>query len=338
MSYKINMNRIEIFDDLSFNEANEIKDNQNIKYIQISKEIPQQALKLVNDIILTERSDIQFRVYGFYGIECNLKFLENLTNIVDLSIGEINSISVNNIDALSCITNLKSLRICFDELKDISFLTNLNPNIINLMLGTGIKNSHLDFSIIERFQFLESLFIYKINNGFSILKNLNRLKKLTINSSNIREFTFLKETNINTLSLGMMRNCDCSTLRGNEKINYLELYSLNGLDDLSILSELPKLECGSIIQNNRIERIPELRRCEDIKVLVLDRIKRLSDISELAFVPNVERIEIYQAKLVDLLSIEEILKNPSLKSLKCTTGSMKKDRQIKELIEEYNKL
>lgn len=332
------MNRIEIFDDLSFNEANEIKDNQNVKYIQISKEIPQQALKLVNDIILTERSDIQFRVYGFYGIECNLKFLENLTNIVNLSIGEINSISVNNIDALSCITNLKSLRICFDELKDISFLANLSPNIINLMLGTGIQNSHLDFSIIERFQFLETLFIYKINNGYSILKKMNRLKKLTINSSNIREFTFLKETNINTLSLGMMRNCDCSTLNGNEKINQLELYSLNGLDDLSILSELPKLEGGFIAQNNRIERIPELRKCKDIKILILDRIKKLSDISELAFVPNVERIEIYQAKLVDLLSIEEILKNPSLKSFRCTTGSMKKDRQIKELIEEYGKL
>lgn len=164
---------------------------------------------------------------------------------------------------------MKSLRVCINELKDISFLANVNPNILNLMLGTGIQNSHLDFSIIERFQFLESLFLYKINNGFSILKKLARLNKLTINSSNIKDLAFLRDTNISSLSLGMMRNCDCSTLSGNEKISQLELYNLNGLDNLNILSELPKLECGCIAQNNRIERIPELRRCKYIKVLVL---------------------------------------------------------------------
>ena len=46
----------------------------------------------------------------------------------------------------------------------------------------------------------------------------------------------------------------------------------------------------------------------------------------------------YQLKLVDLLSIEDILKNPSLKKFKCTTGSMKKNRQIRKLIEEYDKV
>lgn len=46
----------------------------------------------------------------------------------------------------------------------------------------------------------------------------------------------------------------------------------------------------------------------------------------------------YQLKLVDLSDIEEILRKSSLKKLICTIGSIKKDRQITELIEKYGKL
>ena len=336
MSYKININRVEVFGDLSLYEANEIKHNEDVKYIQISKEIPAQTLEIINNVILVERSDIQFRVYGFYGEECNLGFLEKLTNVVDLSIGEMTE--VNNIDVLGKLANLKRLRVCLDKLEDISFLSNINSNIISMMLGTGVNNSNLDFSIIEKFQALETLFLYKINYGYNSLKNMEALKILTINACNIKDLTVLKDTNVNTLSLGLMNNSDLSSLNGNEKINNLELQRLSKLSDLNILSSLPNLQYCHVSHNNRIEKVPNMRRCESVKALVFDSIKKLSDISELAFVPNVERIEMYQLKLVDLLSIEDILKNPSLKKFKCTTGSMKKDRQIRKLIEEYDKV
>ena len=49
MSYKININRVEVFGDLSLYEANEIKHNEDVKYIQISKEIPAQTLEIINN-------------------------------------------------------------------------------------------------------------------------------------------------------------------------------------------------------------------------------------------------------------------------------------------------
>ena len=35
LSYKININRVEVFGDLSLDEANGIKNNEDVKYIQI---------------------------------------------------------------------------------------------------------------------------------------------------------------------------------------------------------------------------------------------------------------------------------------------------------------
>lgn len=336
MSYKININRVEIFDDLILDEANEIKLNQKIKYIQISKEIPQHILEMINSVILSERSDIQFRIYGFYGVECNLSFLEGLTNVVDLSIGEMKS--VINLDVIGKLVNLQRLRVYLDKLDDISFLSKLNSNLISLMIGTGLNNSNLDIGIIEKYKELESLFLYKINYGYNSLKNMRALKSLTINACNINEFSFLEETTINNLSIGMMNNSDFSSLYGNRKIRKLELQRLSRLSNLDILSSLPNLEYCNISNNNHIEKVPNMRECDGIKELIFDCIKKLSDISELIYIPNIERIEMYQLKLVDLLVIEEILKKSSLKKLICTTGSIKKDKQIKELIVEYGKL
>lgn len=336
MSYNNNNNRVEILTDLTLDEANEIKCIEKLKYIQISKDITQQALKIINSVILSERQDIQFRVYGFYNIECDLKFLKFLTNITDLSIGEMDS--VQNIDTIGVLSKMKKLRIYLNKLDDISFLERVTPNITSLMLGTGINNSKINFNIVERFQFLKSLFLYKINYGFDSLKNMESLTNLTINASKIKDFTFLNNTNIGDLSLGMISNNDCTTLSGNTKIKNIELWKINKLLDLNVLLYLPYLERARIYQNNSIERIPDLSTCVNIKTLIFDELKNLKDISQLAYVPNIESIEFYQTKLIDFTDIENVLKNPSIKNFICKTGSVKKDKLINDLIKNNRKM
>lgn len=214
-------------------------------------------------------------------------------------------------------------------------MQNVTDDLIYLMVGTEIKNNKLNLDIVTKFHKLQSLFVYNINNGFESLANLNHLKKLTINACKINNFEFLKEGNVEEISLGMIKNNDCHTLYGNPKIKRLELWKLNKLMDLDILSKLPGLEYARIFQINNIVSLPNLRECTYIKTLIFDELKNLSDISELEFVPNIENIEFYQAKSIDLLQIEEVLQNPSIKRFKCTTGSVRKDKKIKEIIEKY---
>lgn len=335
MSYKCNVNRVEIYGSLSLEEALEISDHDNLKYIQISKGVTEETLELVNDIILCKRKDIQFRVYGFRDKICNLEFLERLTNITDLSIGEMDF--AENLEAIEKLHDLRRLRVNLNCLNNINFLQNVTDGIVDLMLGTEMNDNSLNLDIVTKFHNLQSLFVYKINDGFEALTNLNYLKKLTINASKITDFTFLKSGSVEEISLGMIKNNDGHTLHGNPKIKRLELWKLDKLVDLNILSKLPSLEYARIFQINSIVSLPDLRKCTNLKTLIFDELKNLTDISELAFAPSIENIEFYQAKSIDLLQIEDILQNPSIKKFKCKTGSVKKDKKINEIIEKYFK-
>lgn len=335
MGYSCSFNRVEIREDLSSEEAYEIKYNESVKYIQISSEISRHTLELMNNVILRNREDIQFRVYGFRNVKCDLKFLEVLADLTDLNIGEIEK--VENIEAIGKLSKLKKLRVSLNKLNDISFLQNVSPGLTELMIGTEQNNSKVNLAVIVRFQNLETLFLYKINHGFEELTELKSLKQLTINASKIDNFDFLKKTIVEDLSLGMLGCSDYSSLYGNSKIKKLELWKLRSLKNLNLLCNLPSLEYAKMCQLSNITSIPDLRKCSKIKTLVLDDLKNLTNISELAFIPHIENIEFYRAKSIDTADVENILKNPSLKKFKCGTGSLKKDHQIEELIEKYNK-
>lgn len=335
MGYIVNINRVTISDDLTLQELKEILSIEQLKYIQIGHEISLDSLELLNNHLFSERRDVQFRIYGFYDQKCDLKFLEKMTNVTDLSIGGIES--VYNIDVLEKLEKLKRLRVSVAKLEDISFLENVNSKIHYLMLGTEMKNSKLSLDIIERFQSLKTLFTYKIHHGFNVVSEIKSLESLTINYSKVNDFTFLENSNIENLSIGKHNNSDYATMYGNTNLKRLELWSLNKILDLDILTKMPSLEYVKVSDLFNIECLPELSQCKNIKTLIFDNLKRLSNVSNLAYLPNIETIEFYRAKSINIDDIEIILKNSSLKKFKCNTGSVRSDSKINELIKKYNK-
>lgn len=333
MGYSKSINRVEIFDELTEEETNQINAIQDLKFIQIKNDISITTLDLLNKIIFGQRKDVQFRVYGFRDKECDLVFLERLNNVVDLSIGEMDA--VKNLEILKKLPHLKKLRVSLNKLDNIEFLCDLSDNITELMIGTGINNSKLSIELIERFQKLNTLFLYKINYGFDALTKIKTLNNLIINASNIQDFLFLNETNIDNLALGLINN-SCESLSGNSKLKRLDLWKINGLSNLNILANLPSLEYAKISQIGNIQAIPDLKKCINIKTLIFDDLKNLKDILNLSYIPNIEHIEFYRAKYINIDDIETILKkNSTIHYIKCRTGSVRKDIKIKKILAEY---
>lgn len=335
MGYTCSGNRVEIRGELTSAEAEEIKSNETVKYIQISAALSPETLTTVNQVILSVRDDVQFRVYGFRDTVCDLAFLELLDQIVDLSVGEMDA--VLNPASMEKLPRLKKLRVSLGQLKDLSFLETVTPGLTGLMLGTGITGSKLELDVIRRFRGLESLFVYKINRGFDVVGHLEGLRDLTVNASKVSDFSFLRGTGVERLSLGMLNNFDETSLYGNAVIRQLELWKLNRLEDAELLLHLPGLAHVRFYQMSRMVRIPDLGACAGLRTLILDEVKNLESLLGLESLPGIERIEIYQAKAVEPAMVERVLKNPSLKKMVCQTGSAKKDRQIAELIGAYGK-
>ncbi len=335
MGYTCSLNRVEIRADLTAAEAEEIKRDEKIKYIQIGAALPPETLKRINHVILSAREDVMFRVYGFRGQVCDLTFLELLDNVCDLSVGEMDAVS--NLVSMGKLPRLKKLRVSLGQLNDLSFLEKVTTGLTGLMLGTGIANSKLELDVIGRFKDLESLFVYKINRGFEVIRHLGGLRDLTVNAAKRKDFAFLQDTGVERLSLGMIKDFDSTSLYGNTTIKRLELWKISQLEDADILLHLPGLVHARFYQMSRMVRIPDLSACAGLKTLIFDEVKNLEDLSGLETLPGIEQIELYGAKAADPAVVERILKNPPLKKMICQTGSVKKDRQIAEIIKAYGK-
>lgn len=132
---------------------NYVKTNLNIKYIQISKNLPPDALEVI-DSILSVRPDLIFRIYG---MRENIPF--DLTNI-------------------TCMKNIRRLQIDILEKKNYSRFENLSSisyicSIEELILDIW---GNADLSFLGELKNLKRLMIY-IESGtpnlcFEMLKNM----------------------------------------------------------------------------------------------------------------------------------------------------------------------
>gem|GEM_PF-2067887 len=326
-------NRVHITTEITQNDVRELDKIENIKYIQIGNYINNESLKLIDEYIMDRNQAIQFRIFNFDNTICNLKFLEYIKHIKNISIDTLKS--VEGLDYLGMLEGLEKLNISVLDLDDIRFLNKISLNLKKLGISTASSKQQINLSILKRFPNLESLFLYNVKDDLKKLIDLKKLQKL-INGINLPDLTNINKTNISDLSIGYINDCNLDHLRGNKKLNVLELNKISKIDSIEILKELPNLSYVKLNQLGKIERIPSLVNNKMLEHIVLDNMKGLKDVSELEFAPNLKYIEMYQMKLLEVDDIASILNNRNLINAKCFTGGIKKDRAIRALVKEKN--
>ena len=334
MGIRITTNRVHITTEITQNDVRELDKIENLKYIQIGNYINNESLELIDEYITDRNQDIQFRIFGFDKTICNLKFLEYIKHIKNISIDTLKS--VEGLDYLGMLAGLEKLNISVLDLDNIQFLNKISLNLKNLGISTASSKQQINLSILKRFPNLESLFLYNIKDDLKKIIDLKNLHKLTINGINLPDLTNINETNIRDLSIGYINDCNLDHLSGNKKLNVLELNKITKIDNIEILKELPKLSYVKLNQLGQIERLPSLMNNKMIEHIVLDNMRSLKDVSELELAPNLKYIEMYQMKLLEVDDIASVLSNKNLINAKCFTGGIKKDRVIKALIKEKN--
>jgi len=333
MGIRVTTNRVHITTEITQNDVRELDKIENIKYIQIGNYINNESLKLIDEYIMDRNQAIQFRIFNFDNTICNLKFLEYIKHIKNISIDTLKS--VEGLDYLGMLEGLEKLNISVLDLDDIRFLNKISLNLKKLGISTASSKQQINLSILKRFPNLESLFLYNVKDDLKKLIDLKKLQKL-INGINLPDLTNINKTNISDLSIGYINDCNLDHLRGNKKLNVLELNKISKIDSIEILKELPNLSYVKLNQLGKIERIPSLVNNKMLEHIVLDNMKGLKDVSELEFAPNLKYIEMYQMKLLEVDDIASILNNRNLINAKCFTGGIKKDRAIRALVKEKN--
>ena len=332
MGIRISLNKAHIIDEINQEDLKELDKIKNLECIQIWDYLSKESLIVLDEYIIKRNKDIQFRIYGFIGTICDLKFLKYLKNIRNLSIDAIRT--VEGLDNLRFLLRLEKLKIKIDNLFDLEFLNYVNSGLDELSLGTERILNNIDLSLLKRFRKLKVLFLYKINDDYHKLISLKNLEKLTFKAINLPNLSFISQTNIKELSIGHINNCVLDQLKGNNQLTKLELNNMLKIKNIDVIKDIPNLFCLKINQLRILTAIPDLKNNQFLESIYIKNMNKLTDIKALEFVPNLKYLEINKTRLLEVADLRLVLNNKNLIKAKCLIGGAKKEHEVRKIIKE----
>lgn len=261
------------YKDVDDEVINDIVSNKEIKTIQISESLPDEAYQII-DKLLSLRPDITFRLWDFIEEDkVDISFLLKMPHLTRLRLDVYLRDNQQKID-FDVLTklNLKSFYInCFD-LRDYEFLQYLSLDLEELTImadtmGPGIK---FDCTWLLRYKNLKSLWLgKKAKKNLEVISNLPELKSLALRGIKINDFTFLYQMNLERLALLWNSNTDLHYLSKLKSLKEIELWHINKLEDISFLEKLTNLEIIRLQDLKHATSLPDLSKQTNLRKLFL---------------------------------------------------------------------
>lgn len=262
--------------DINEQVLNEIVNNKNLKWIQISGYLPDEAYQKI-DQILSVRPDITFRLFHFLqNDEVDISFLMNMPHLRKLSIDCIDFKNNPNRINLSVLEelNLKSLRIeCFD-LKDYEFVQNLSDELeeLSIMADTTGAGVRFDCTWLLKYKNFQMLWLgKKAKKNIDRISQLSKLKSLSLRGIKLTDFSFLHQMSLEKLSLLWNSNNNLQELAKLKNLKEIELWRINKLSDISFIGELTNLEIIRLQDLKHVTYLPDLSKHTNLqRVFLID--------------------------------------------------------------------
>ena len=253
---------------------NEIVNSEKTKVIQVSKELPSEAYKII-DSILEKRSDLIFRIYGLYGLQhYDISFLRKMSHLKHLRI-DCHLRSCPNLIDFNVIKdlNLKSLSLDAFDLHDYSFIQDLNSDIEELAINADTMGKAILFDCkwLLQYKKLHTLWLgKKAKKNISCLSEMHSLKSLSLRGIKLSSFDFLKELELEKLELLWNSNSDLHELKELTMLKQIGLWRINKLDNIDFMSELVNLEVIKLQDLKHLKSLPDLSKLTHLNQIVLD--------------------------------------------------------------------
>lgn len=330
-----NPKRITFDYSLSVDEIERIVSDKNIDTVQTASYVTDESWIEINEKLLSVRDDINIRVFGFYGQTCNLSFLKHLSNLKNFSADCL--IKASNLEYISGIVNLQSLSIGIYENESFEFLREVNSNIKALYISQT-KSKKPDISAIKRFKNLKTLYIEGHNKNIESLGDLYELEDLTLRSLSLNNLEFLVNLNkIWSLDIKLGSAKDLTAISKLSGLKYLELWQLRELKDIEFIASSASIQSIMLQSLPNIVAIPNLKDCRMLRKLQLENMKGLKDLSGIRNAPALEEFILYDGKCQSPRDLIPVLENENIKKITAFMGSIKKNDEIKALINKYGK-
>lgn len=329
---KLFVDRLEIQDDISESCIEGVVNDPKVKVIQTCNPITAESWKLLNDLLIPKRPDIEIRIYGHYSKVCDLSTLTFIPSVENLSLDCL--MDVSEIESIANLKALKSLSVGIYNLDNFDFLELLPRSIEKLFLGgTNSKKPKLDG--LSNLPNLNELYIEGQNKNIEIIGELEFLEKLTLRSVSSKDFGFLRKLNrLWSLDIKLGGIKDLVAIEGLENLKYLELWQIKGLSDVSVISSLTGLQYLFLQSLRNVDKFPDLSKLTKLRRVYLETMKGLENLEGLFKAPALEEFIHVCAQNMAPNQYAQLLELQSLKKVFFGFGSDKKNNQMESMMKQ----
>lgn len=320
---------------LSKRDLKKVVKNPKSSSIQFASPLSKKDVDLLENYVFSLRPDISLRIYGHYGEECDLSFLERIPSLRKVSADCL--MEAKGIEAVTKLKDLELLGIGIYNLTNFDFLENVNSGLKELLIHQT-KSKRPKINCIQRFSNLEYLYLEGQQKGIESISELKKLKKIVLRSITTDDLSFLAglhELWSVDIKLGGIKNFD--TIQTLPNIKHLELWQIRGLSNLSFISQLTSLQNLFIQSLKQVSKLPDTKNLKHLNRIYLENLKGLDDMSSLEFTPKLKEFIYVLAQNQDPKDLLPVLKNKSVQKVTCLFGSDKKNNAFDQLAIEYGK-
>ena len=281
----------------------------SVEVVQFSSSLTDKEYRLVAKA-LRKHPRARLRAYGSYdGSIKDLDFLRHFPDVRGF-----------HADAL------------YNSLTEISGLAHLRPDLEFLSLGRTRKR--LSLAPLDRFRNLKRLAVEGQTKDIEVIGNLRELRSITLRSISLPDLSLLlplSELRVLDLKLGGTRNLALLPQIG--RIEYLELWMVKGLADLSPVAEMAHLEFLFLQALRQVTTLPNMERLHALRRVWLETMKGVDDLAPLATAPALQHIGLVDMRHLQPEALEPLRGIPTLQTLIPGLGSKRKYSAAKTLID-----
>ncbi len=252
----VNYQRAEFDSEVTEAELRDLAKLPDVEVLQCSKPVTDSTWLLLNSVYFSIRPDVQLRVYGHYGIGCDLKRARRMTNVKRFGADCLRN--AENVAYIAEIPELDFLSLGIFNLTNFDVLEQLANTLKELTLG-ATRSKALSLAPLMRFQILKKLYIEGHSKGIEVLSELPLLEDVRLRSvttPNLRYLRPLQNLRSLDIKLGGIRSFE--GIEEKASIKYLQLWQIRELENIDVVSML------SGLQNLFLQSLPRVKRFPDV--------------------------------------------------------------------------
>lgn len=145
-----------------------------------------------------------------------------------------------------------------------------------------------------------------------------------------KNIDFMKQLEVEELSIRWGAMNDLQILSENQFIKNLELWRITKLSDISFISKMLALEKLHLVQLSNVEKLPCMNKLKNLKFIHIDDCKKLNDITAVKEMPALKELHISAA--ISEEGIKPALENNNIEIIKYFCGRTKQINKVNEMI------